>query len=97
VAHTAPSGSAGSTIDIGSVIDRDYLDESLAFVNSVDHSVWTASRTPEALELETQRFAHPLRRIRDMVNRLQYCRGRRFFESIEVASCRRHYLDPPTV
>jgi hypothetical protein len=45
----SPSGSAGPTIDIGSVIDRDYLDESLAFVNSVDHSVWTASRTPEAL------------------------------------------------
>jgi hypothetical protein len=97
VARTTPSGSAGPTIDIGSVIDRDYLDESLAFVNSVDHPVWTASRTPEALELETQRFAHPLRRIRDMVNRLQYCRGRCFFESIEVASCRRHYLDLPTV
>jgi hypothetical protein len=79
------------------VIDRNYLDESLAFVNSVDNAVGTASRTPESLELETQRLANPLRRIRDMVNCLQYCRGRRFFESIEVASCRRHYLDPPTV
>jgi hypothetical protein len=66
----SPSASAGPTIDIGSVIDRDYLDESLSFVNSVDHPVGSASRTPEALELETQRFAHPLRRIRDMVNRL---------------------------
>jgi hypothetical protein len=40
------SASAGPAIDIGSVIDRDYLDESLAFVNSVDHPVGTASRTP---------------------------------------------------
>jgi hypothetical protein len=64
------SASAGPAIDIGSVIDRDYLDESLAWVNSVDHPVGTSSRTPETLELETERFAHPLRRIRDMVNRL---------------------------
>ena len=92
-----PSASTGSTIDIRSVIDRDYLDESLAIVNSVDHPVWTAPRAPEALELKPQRFAHSLRRIRDMVNRLQYCRGCRCFESIEAASCRRHYLDPPTV
>ena len=92
----APSASAGSAIDIRSVIDRDYLDESLAFVNSVDHPVRTASRAPEALELETERFAHPLRRVCDMVNRLQYSRGGRVLESIEVAFCRRHYLDPPT-
>jgi hypothetical protein len=52
------------------VVDGDYLDESLAFVNSVHHPVGTASRTPKALEFETQRFAHPLRRICDMVNRL---------------------------
>jgi hypothetical protein len=66
----AASASAGTTIHMRSVINRDYLDESLAFVNSVDHPVRTASRTPEALELETERFAHPVRRIRDVVNRL---------------------------
>jgi hypothetical protein len=91
------SASAGPAIDIRSVINRDYLHEPLAFVNSVDHPVRTASRTPEALELETERFAHPLRRIRDMVNRLQYSRGGRFLESIEVAPCRRHDLNPPRV
>jgi hypothetical protein len=52
------------------VVDRNDLDESRAFVNSVDHPVGTASRTPKAFELETERLAHPLRRIRDMVNRL---------------------------
>jgi len=52
------------------VINRDYLDESLAFVNSIDHPIGTASRTPEALELETERLTHPQRRISDMVNRL---------------------------
>jgi hypothetical protein len=64
------SASASPTVNIGPVVDRNDLDESLVFVNSVDHSVGTASGTPKACELETERLAHPLRRIRDMVNRL---------------------------
>jgi hypothetical protein len=51
------------------VVDRNDLDKPLAFVNSVDHPIRTASRTPKALELKTEWFAHPVRRIRDMVNR----------------------------
>jgi hypothetical protein len=62
--------SPSPAIHIGPVVDRDDLDESPAFVNSVDHPIGAASRTPEAFELETKRFSHPLRRIRDMVNRL---------------------------
>src|SRR5467141_1776989 len=69
-ARTALSASAGSAIDIVSVIDRDYLDESLAFVNSVDHPIRAASRTPKAFKLETERFSHPRRRICDMLDRL---------------------------
>jgi len=69
-ARTALSASAGSAIDIGSVIDRDYLDESLAFVNSVDHPIRAASRTPKAFKLQPEGFSHPLRRICDMLDRL---------------------------
>ncbi len=42
---------------IGPVVDRNDLDESLAFVNSVDHPVGTAAGTPNPFELETERFA----------------------------------------
>lgn len=62
--------SPSPAIYIGPVVDRDDLNESPAFVDSVDDPIGAASRTPETLELETERFSNPPGRIRDMVNGL---------------------------
>jgi hypothetical protein len=54
----------GSSISLGEpddrcqpAVDGDDLNESLAFINAVDHPVGTPSRTPKALQLETWRLA----------------------------------------
>jgi len=68
----APESASGSPpINIDTVVDGDDLHKVFAFVDSIDDTVSATSGAPETFELQTKWLAHPVRRVGDVIDRLQ--------------------------
>ena len=90
------SASAGASIDVSAVVDRDDLDHMPFLVDPIKDAVLTAPSSPQALKFKSEWLAHPSRCVRDVVDRLKHSRSHSLLESIEVTSCRWHDLDTPS-